>query len=105
MASKHSQLRAALPMPPYTTSSSGRSATSGSRLFISMRSGASVSQDLAVRRGPRGARIGPRAEEGSSVMLHSPHETARTARDPRDHRRAHSVGGGYRRGTELVIGA
>ena len=28
------QLRAALPMPQYTTSSSGRSATPGSRLFI-----------------------------------------------------------------------
>ena len=44
-------------MPPYTTSSSGCSATSGSRLFISMRSGASVSQLFADRTGPRGARI------------------------------------------------
>jgi hypothetical protein len=39
--SKASQLRAALPDPPYTISSSGCSATSGSRLFISMRSAAS----------------------------------------------------------------
>src|SRR2546422_3390794 len=43
-------------MPPYTTRSSGRSATSGSRLFISMRSGASVSQLLALSCVPRGAR-------------------------------------------------
>src|SRR3990167_4288538 len=55
--SKHSQLRAARPMPPYTTSSLGFSATSGSRLFISMRSGASVSQLLAVSVVPRAARI------------------------------------------------
>src|SRR3990167_4312788 len=55
--SKHSQLRAARPMPPYTNSSLGFSATSGSRLFISMRSGASVSQLLAVSVVPRAARI------------------------------------------------
>jgi hypothetical protein len=30
-----------LPVPPYTTRSSGRSATSGSRLFISIRRAAS----------------------------------------------------------------
>src|SRR5918999_1865672 len=58
MASKQSQLRAALPMPPYTTRSSGRSATSGSRLFISMRSGASVSQLFALSCVPRAARTG-----------------------------------------------
>ena len=40
IASKHSQLRAARPMPPYTTSSLGFSATSGSRLFWIMRSAA-----------------------------------------------------------------
>src|SRR5450830_167334 len=55
--SYHSQLRAARPMPPYTTSSFGFSATCGSRLFISMRSGASVSQLLAVSVLPRAARI------------------------------------------------
>jgi predicted DNA-binding ribbon-helix-helix protein len=33
-----------VPNPPYTTSSWGRSATSGSRLFIKSRSGASVDQ-------------------------------------------------------------
>ena len=38
--------RAARPMPPYTTSSVGFSATSGSRLFWIIRNGASVSQDL-----------------------------------------------------------
>src|SRR5262245_21507865 len=43
-------------MPPYTTRSAGRSATSGSRLFISMRKGASVSQLRADSAGPRGAR-------------------------------------------------
>src|SRR5687767_13593341 len=43
-------------MPPYTTRSSGRSATSGSRLFMSMRSGASVCQLRAVSVVPRGAR-------------------------------------------------
>ena len=49
--------RAARPIPPYTTSSAGFSATSGSRLFISIRSGASVSHDLADSELPRGARI------------------------------------------------
>ena len=57
MASKHSQLRAARPMPPYTTSSAGFSATSGSRLFCSMRNGASVSQLLQLSSVPRGARM------------------------------------------------
>src|SRR5689334_7599845 len=56
MASKHSQLRAARPMPPYTTSACGFSATSGSRLFCNMRNGASVSQLLQVSWLPRGAR-------------------------------------------------
>src|SRR5664279_5863072 len=58
IASKDFQSRAALPVPPYTTRSSGRSAFSGSRLFISIRSGASVVHDLAVRVVPRGARTG-----------------------------------------------
>ena len=56
IASNASQLRAARPVPPYTTRSSGRSATSGSRLFISMRSGASVCQLFALSSVPRGAR-------------------------------------------------
>src|SRR5450756_636749 len=56
MASKASQERAARPVPPYTTRSSGRSATSGSRLFISIRSAASWAQPLQLRSGPRGAR-------------------------------------------------
>ena len=47
-ASYDSQLRAAFPVPPYTTSSAGFSAFSGSRLFISIRSGASVCHDRAV---------------------------------------------------------
>ena len=55
IASYDSRFRAALPIPPYTTRSSGRSATSGSRLFISIRSGASVSQLFADRTGPVGA--------------------------------------------------
>src|SRR6187402_1576884 len=44
-------------MPPYTTSDVGSSATSASRLFCSIRNGASVSQDLHVNVLPRGARI------------------------------------------------
>src|SRR5476651_9628 len=44
-------------IPPYTTNSLGFSATSGSRLFINMRNGASVSQLLAVSLLPRAARI------------------------------------------------
>src|ERR1700722_17220403 len=44
-------------MPPYTTSSAGFSATSASRLFISMRSGASVIQDRALNALPRAARM------------------------------------------------
>src|SRR5690554_1355754 len=43
-------------MPPYTTRSSGRSATSGSRLFWIIRYGASVSQERQLRSVPRGAR-------------------------------------------------
>ena len=41
MRSNASQLLRRAPVPPYTTRSSGRSATSGSRLFISIRSAAS----------------------------------------------------------------
>src|SRR5687767_15137807 len=56
MASKDSQLRAALPVPPYTTRSCGRSATSGSRLFISIRSAASCGHPLQEIVLPRAAR-------------------------------------------------
>src|SRR5205807_5315607 len=51
------QLRAARPVPPYTTRSCGRSATSESRLFMSMRMAASCCQPLQVIWLPRGARI------------------------------------------------
>src|ERR1700736_937582 len=44
-------------MPPYTTSSAGFSATSGSRLFISMRNGASVIHERALKTLPRAARM------------------------------------------------
>src|SRR5258708_31712835 len=44
-------------MPPYTMSCSGRSATSGSRLFISMRSAASCCQPRQESSVPRGERI------------------------------------------------
>ena len=47
--------RAARPVPPYTIRSSGRSATSGSRLFISIRSAASCGHPLQEMRAPRGA--------------------------------------------------
>src|SRR5262249_44339204 len=50
--------RAALPVPPYTTRSSGRSATSGSRLLWSIRSAASWIHPLQRRVDPRGARTG-----------------------------------------------
>ena len=56
MASKLFQSRAALPAPPYTMSLSGSSATSGSRLFISMRIAASCCQPLQLISVPRGAR-------------------------------------------------
>src|SRR3546814_6597291 len=44
-------------MPPWTTSSAGFSATSASRLFLIIRYGASVSQDLQLSSVPRGAEI------------------------------------------------
>src|SRR5277367_2796615 len=67
MRSKQFQSRAARPMPPYTTSSAGFSATSGSRLFISMRNGASVNQERALRVVPRGARM-RRGFTGASMV-------------------------------------
>src|ERR1700691_2345901 len=57
-------------MPPYTTSSAGFSATSGSRLFISMRSGASVIQERALNVVPRAARM-IRGFKGASMALSS----------------------------------
>src|SRR5260370_7740077 len=56
MASNASHDRAARPVPPYTTRSSGRSATSGSRLFISIRIAASCGQPRQLISVPRGAR-------------------------------------------------
>src|SRR2546430_626301 len=58
IASWAGQLRAARPEPPYTMSWSGCSATSGSRLFISMRIAPSVAQLLQLRWVPRGAWMG-----------------------------------------------
>src|SRR2546427_5866215 len=43
---RSAQSRTAFPVPPYTTRSWGRSATSGSRLFMSIRSAASWIQPL-----------------------------------------------------------
>jgi hypothetical protein len=51
-----SQDLAARPVPPYTTRSSGRSATSGSRLFMSMRIAASCGHDRHESFVPLGAR-------------------------------------------------
>ena len=48
MLSNASKLRAALPRPPYTIKSSGRSATSGSRLFKSILNAASCTQPLQM---------------------------------------------------------
>src|SRR5579872_4541094 len=56
IASNASHERAARPLPPYTTRSCGRSATSGSRLFMSMRMAASCPHPRQVRFEPRGAR-------------------------------------------------
>src|SRR6266516_1815969 len=58
IASNAAQLRAARPEPPYTISSSGCSATSGSRLFMSIRMAASCGQPLQLSPVPRGARTG-----------------------------------------------
>ena len=55
IASNAGHDRAARPLPPYTISSSGRSATSGSRLFMSMRSAASCGHPLQEIAAPRGA--------------------------------------------------
>ena len=56
VASNASQERAALPVPPYTTRASGASATSGSRLFMSMRRAASWVHPRHEMRPPLGAR-------------------------------------------------
>src|SRR4051794_23632921 len=69
IASKEFQSRAALPEPPYTTSSSGCSATSGSRLFCSIRSAASCCQPRAVSVVPRGARTGRGPDMGDPAFL------------------------------------
>src|SRR5262249_32835899 len=53
-------------------SSSGRSATSRSRLLSSIRSGASVCQDRAVSSVPRGARIRPRSPQSLSTTASMP---------------------------------
>src|SRR6185437_2941168 len=57
IASNEFQSRAAFPVPPYTTRSSGRSATAGSRLFISIRIAASCGQPLQDSSDPCGAWI------------------------------------------------
>src|ERR1700729_3832347 len=55
-------------MPPYTTNSAGFSATSASRLFINMRSGASVIQVRALNALPRAARM-IRGVGGASILF------------------------------------
>src|SRR5213593_4312329 len=69
MASNAFQFRAALPVPPYTTRSCGRSATSGSRLFISIRSAASCCHPLHDRAEPRGARTGRLVGTAVSALI------------------------------------
>src|ERR1700727_1270768 len=63
-------------MPPYTTSSAGFSATSGSRLFINMRSGASVIQLRALKVLPRAARM-TLGFSGASMVTSSGAESPR----------------------------
>src|SRR5574343_741240 len=70
--SKHSQLRAARPIPPYTTRPCWFSATSGSRLFWIMRKAASAIQFLQCRSLPCGARITREASKRGSFMGVSP---------------------------------
>nr|WP_234753995.1 hypothetical protein [Arthrobacter ramosus] len=79
IASNAAQDRAARPVPPYTTRASGRSATSGSRLFINMRNGASVCQLLAVSSVPRAARTGraPVVKSAGAMVTPSSLEVAR----------------------------
>src|SRR3989442_4184065 len=75
IASNEAQFRAALPVPPYTTRSSGRSATSGSRLFINIRRAASWThplQDFAVPRGAFTRRIFLHGDR-KSTRLNSSH--------------------------------
>src|SRR3989449_5500871 len=74
MASKQAQLRAALPVPPYTISSSGFSATSGSRLFMSIRNAASCGQPRHEICGPRGAR--------TRRLVITPTSTDRSSKSP-----------------------
>src|SRR5688572_22373843 len=69
IASNASQLRTARPVPPYTTRWSGSSATSGSRLFMSIRRAASWAQPRQVSSGPRGARTGRGPAPGMADRL------------------------------------
>ena len=68
IVSKASRFRAALPRPPYTIKSSGRSATSASKLFTSIRRAASCTQPLQRRVGPTGA-LSPGANNSSFIVL------------------------------------
>src|SRR3954471_17205254 len=68
IASKLRQSRAARAVPPQTTRPSGRPAASGSRLFCSIRSGASVCQLRAVSVVPRGDRTGRAPSMGFSSV-------------------------------------
>ena len=88
MASKHSQERAARPVPPYTTSESGSSATAGSRLFIRHRSGASVCQLPQLSAFPWGARTGraPAVIAGSPRRRRAPRAIRHRAPTPRQPR-------------------
>src|SRR5688572_7735321 len=95
-------------MPPYTTSSAGFSATSLSRLFCSIRYGASVSQDLQLSVAPRGARMlregsrrvdmdGFRWREAEIIgRLSCPGQRAAAARAPVASFHAHIPTGGHR---------
>ncbi len=82
MASKHSHERAARPVPPYTTSESGSSATSGSRLFMRQRSGASVCQLPQLSVLPRGARTGRAPAVIAASPRRSPARRATRRRAP-----------------------
>src|SRR2546427_7163082 len=70
---RSAQSRTAFPVPPYTTRSWGRSATSGSRLFMSIRSAASWIQ--------------PRSEEHTSELQSQSNLVCRLLLEKKNHDR------------------
>src|SRR4029077_18933466 len=93
MASKASQDRAAAPVPPYTMRWSGSSATSGSRLFISIRGAASCGQPRQDSSVPRGARTVRGPAVASVLVIDRWYARRRTAASPGSGREPAAGGG------------